>query len=83
VHILNHQHSTLGKPWKQLSQYIFGFEAENEAMIGKGESYIQSHLNWQCDRAKTIKNTLGSNSGVSASHVYWLKLAKHRTAGRS
>jgi mannan endo-1,4-beta-mannosidase len=63
-HILNHQHSTLGVPWKQLSGYIFGFEAQNEAMSGNGESYIQAHTNWQCDRAKTIKTTLGSNSGV-------------------
>ena len=45
-YILNHQHTTLGKPWKQLSDYIFGFEAENEAMIGKGEAYIQSHTAW-------------------------------------
>lgn len=35
VHILNHVHTTLGRPWKQLNEYIFGFEAENEAMIGK------------------------------------------------
>ena len=34
-YILNHEHSTLGHPWKELSDYIFGFEAENEAMIGK------------------------------------------------
>ncbi|KAI0684965.1 glycoside hydrolase [Cerioporus squamosus] len=49
---------------KRLHDYIFGFEAENEAMIGKGEAYIQSHTAWQCDRATTIKNTLGSNSGI-------------------
>lgn len=35
VHILNHVHKTLGKPWKELTEYIFAFEAENEAMIGK------------------------------------------------
>lgn len=33
-HVLNHVHTTLGKPWKELDGYIFGFEAENEAMIG-------------------------------------------------
>ena len=33
--IMNHVHTTLGKPWKQLNDYIFAFEAENEAMIGK------------------------------------------------
>ena len=35
VHIMNHIHKTLNQPWKQLSDYIFAFEAENEAMIGK------------------------------------------------
>lgn len=35
VHVVNHNHTSLGKPWKELSDYIFGFEAENEAMIGK------------------------------------------------
>lgn len=53
-YILNHQHKTLGKPWKQLSDYIFGFEAENEAMIGKGESYIQSHTAWYVLRSWSL-----------------------------
>lgn len=35
IHIMNHQHKTLGKQWKELKDYIFAFEAENEAMIGK------------------------------------------------
>ena len=34
VHVLSHTHTTLNKPWKELSEYIFAFEAENEAMIG-------------------------------------------------
>ncbi|KAI0771016.1 glycoside hydrolase [Trametes elegans] len=63
-HTLNHVHTTLDKPWKELNEYIFGFEAENEAMIGKGQDYIQQHQQWQCDRAQTIKNQLGSNSGI-------------------
>lgn len=33
-HVLEHVHTTLNKPWKELSEYIFAFEAENEAMIG-------------------------------------------------
>lgn len=33
-YILNHVNSKLGKPWKELNDYIFAFEAENEAMIG-------------------------------------------------
>lgn len=32
-HVLNHNHTTLGKPWSELSDYIFAFEAENEVSI--------------------------------------------------
>ncbi|KAI5124677.1 hypothetical protein M0805_004285 [Coniferiporia weirii] len=63
-HVLNYVHSSLGKPWKELSDYIFAFEAENEAMIGKGQTYIEDNQSWQCDRATTIKNELGDNSGI-------------------
>ncbi|KAH9839971.1 glycoside hydrolase [Rhodofomes roseus] len=63
-HILNHVHTSLNKPWKELSDYIFGFEAENEAMIGDGQAFIQKHQQWQCDRARTIKGQLGDNSGI-------------------
>lgn len=35
-HVMNHVHTTLGQPWKDLSNYIFAFEAENEAMINSG-----------------------------------------------
>lgn len=34
-YIMNHVNSQIGKPWKELNDYIFAFEAENEAMIGK------------------------------------------------
>ncbi|KAJ2964085.1 hypothetical protein NQZ79_g1024 [Umbelopsis isabellina] len=63
-HILNHNHTTLGKPWKELKDYFFAVEAENEAMIGKGADYIAAHASWQCDRAKTIKGILGDDSGI-------------------
>jgi len=64
THVLNHQHTTLNQPWSQLSEYIFAFEAQNEAMIGLGQDYIQNNQQWQCDRATTIKGVLGSNSGI-------------------
>ncbi|KAI0916002.1 hypothetical protein AcV5_003460 [Taiwanofungus camphoratus] len=64
VHVVNHVHSTVGKPWKELSDYIFAFEAENKAMIGKGQQCIQGHQQWQCDWATTIKNQLGDDSGA-------------------
>ncbi|KIJ62581.1 glycoside hydrolase family 5 protein [Hydnomerulius pinastri MD-312] len=64
-HVLNHVHTSLGKPWKQLSDYIFAFEAsENEAMIGKGQQYIEDHQSWQCDRASMTKSVLGDNSDI-------------------
>ena len=45
-HILNHKHTTLGKPWKELKDYIFGFEAENEAMIGKVRGTFRPQYLW-------------------------------------
>lgn len=63
-YIMNHVNSKLGKPWKELNNHIFAFEAENEAMIGKGQAYIEDHQQWQCDRATTIKNTLAGNTGI-------------------
>lgn len=39
-HVLNHEHKTLHQPWKKLSNYVFAFEAENEAMIRKVDSFI-------------------------------------------
>lgn len=39
IHVLNHNNPNLDNtPWKELGDYIFGFEAENEAMIGKVSS---------------------------------------------
>ncbi|KAH9949069.1 glycoside hydrolase [Amylocystis lapponica] len=64
VHVLNHNHTTLGKPWKELKEYVFAFEAQNEAMIGEGETFVQQHASWQCDRATAIKGQLGNDSGI-------------------
>lgn len=33
-HVMSHQHKALGKPWSELSDYIFAIETQNEAMIG-------------------------------------------------
>ncbi|KAF7798608.1 hypothetical protein EIP86_009830 [Pleurotus ostreatoroseus] len=66
-HVMNHVHTTLNQPWKELSDYIFAFEAENEAMIGSGsdgQQFIEDHQEWQCDRATTIRNELNGNTGI-------------------
>jgi len=63
-HVLSHVNPKVGKPWSQCNDYIFAFEAENEAMIGLGQPFIQQHQGWQCDRAKTIRAALGNNHGI-------------------
>lgn len=43
-HVMNHVHTTLGQPWKDLSNYIFAFEAENEAMINSGSDVCSTEM---------------------------------------
>ena len=33
-YVMGHKHKSLGKKWSELSDYIFAFETQNEAMIG-------------------------------------------------
>jgi len=55
LHILNHQNPKFSnRPWKELNESIFSFEAENEAM---GHISL-SNKNWQCARAQTIKSQI-------------------------
>lgn len=61
-HILNFQSPTFNVPWSQLSDAIFAFEIENEAM-----SFMsQVAPGWWCDRANVIRSVLG-NSGIQIS----------------
>ncbi|KLO18932.1 glycoside hydrolase family 5 protein [Schizopora paradoxa] len=55
-HILNFQSPNFGVPWHQLSDAIFAFEVENEAM-GHMDIVAPS---WWCDRATTIRDVLGT-----------------------
>ncbi|KZT25900.1 glycoside hydrolase family 5 protein [Neolentinus lepideus HHB14362 ss-1] len=60
THILNtHKHQTLGQPWSELSDYIFGFEAQNEPMIFD-QSFYTSHLSWICNTAGQIRGNVGN-----------------------
>ena len=56
VHILNHVHTSLGKPWKELNEYIFGFEAENEAMIG--DVSVESHQSCYTHRLTSLTGSI-------------------------
>ncbi|TFK50436.1 glycoside hydrolase [Heliocybe sulcata] len=60
THILNgHMHQTLGQPWSELGDYIFGLEAQNEPMIFD-QSFYTSHLEWICNTAKQIRGNVGN-----------------------
>ncbi|KAF4996702.1 hypothetical protein FGRMN_4360 [Fusarium graminum] len=62
AHVLAHKNIKTGKPWSQSSEYIFAFEAQNEAMHPQGNpSALQS---WQCTMAKSIKDNLKGNSKI-------------------
>jgi mannan endo-1,4-beta-mannosidase len=64
AHILSHVNPHNGKPWSQCSEYIFAFEAQNEAMNGD-ESFLRQHgPAWQCDMATTIRNNLNGNKNI-------------------
>ncbi|KLO18933.1 glycoside hydrolase family 5 protein [Schizopora paradoxa] len=58
THILNYQSPNFGKAWKDLSEVIFAFDIENEAM---------GHLDvvapdWWCGRAQTLRTVLGDST---------------------
>jgi len=61
THILNtHKNSLLGnQPWSELSEYIFGFEPQNEPMIFD-QSLYTSNLAWICNAAEQIRNNVGN-----------------------
>ncbi|GKU03582.1 glycoside hydrolase family 5 protein [Fusarium langsethiae] len=62
AHVLAHVNPKNGKTWSQSSEYIFAFEAQNEAMHPQGNpSALQS---WQCTMAKSIKDNLKGNTKI-------------------
>ncbi|EXK36114.1 hypothetical protein FOXG_13531 [Fusarium oxysporum f. sp. lycopersici 4287] len=62
AHVLAHKHPKTGKTWAQSSDYIFAFEARNEAMHPQGNP--QALASWQCTMAKSIKDNLNGNSKI-------------------
>ncbi|KAH6887652.1 glycoside hydrolase superfamily [Thelonectria olida] len=59
AHVLAHVNSKTGKTWSQSSEYIFAFEAQNEAMHPQGNPTALAQ--WQCTMAETIKSKLGGS----------------------
>ncbi|KAK2612643.1 hypothetical protein QQS21_001259 [Conoideocrella luteorostrata] len=64
-HVLAHVNPHNGKTWAQSSEYIFAFEAQNEAMHEQeNPSALQS---WQCTMAQSIRDNLKGNTGILVS----------------
>jgi len=62
VHILTHRNPHFNnRQWAELSEVVFSFEAQNEAMGHMG----LVNLNWQCDRAKVLKQYVKNGVLVS------------------
>ncbi|KAG7409071.1 hypothetical protein Forpe1208_v011271 [Fusarium oxysporum f. sp. rapae] len=62
AHVLAHKHTKTGKTWAQSTEYIFAFEALNEAMHPQRNP--QALTSWQCTMAKSIKYNLNGNSKI-------------------
>ncbi|KAJ0315522.1 hypothetical protein COL922a_013839 [Colletotrichum nupharicola] len=69
--VLSHVNPNNGKTWAQSSEYIFAFEAQNEAMhpqvdtdliTAKGDPAALT--SWQCTMAQSIKDNLKGNSDI-------------------
>ncbi|KAF7354066.1 hypothetical protein MVEN_01093900 [Mycena venus] len=81
-HILStHKNALLGnRSWSELSDYIFGLEAQNEPMIFNQTLYL-SHLSWICDTAQQIRNNVadanqliftgGGSAGASVQPIFF------------
>ncbi|KAL2862480.1 glycoside hydrolase superfamily [Aspergillus lucknowensis] len=62
AYVLAHVNPANGKTWAESSEYIFAFEAQNEAMH---EQENPSALTaWQCTMAQAIKDNLAGNTDI-------------------
>ncbi|KAF2851634.1 glycoside hydrolase family 5 protein [Plenodomus tracheiphilus IPT5] len=76
AHVLTHKNPTNNKSWAESSEYIFAFEAQNEAMHpqhqGSG-THLTTQQNpnaltsWQCTMAQSIKDNLAGNTNILVS----------------
>jgi mannan endo-1,4-beta-mannosidase len=80
THILQHKNQLLsGAPqWKDLSDYIFSFNIQNE-----GQGHLRNNIapapQWWCDRSKKMRSVMGNSailiSTGSSLRAYILKIA--------
>ncbi|KAJ4401620.1 hypothetical protein N0V91_007792 [Didymella pomorum] len=62
AHVLAHVNPANGKTWAQSSEYIFAFEAQNEAMHPVGNAAALA--SWQCSMAESLKSALAGNTNI-------------------
>ncbi|KAF2993031.1 hypothetical protein E8E13_000043 [Curvularia kusanoi] len=62
AHVLAHVNPATGKTWAQSSDYIFAFEAQNEAMHPQGNPTALA--TWQCTMASLLKSGLGGSDSI-------------------
>ncbi|KAH6639133.1 glycoside hydrolase superfamily [Boeremia exigua] len=62
AHVLAHVNPANGKTWAQSSEYIFAFEAQNEAMHPQGNP--SALATWQCTMATSLRSFLAGNTGI-------------------
>jgi len=61
-HIMDHVNPRNGKAWSSSPEYIFAFEAQNEAMHSNGNPSALEE--WQCTMATHIKENLLDSSSI-------------------
>lgn len=81
-HVLGHVNPNNGKTWADSSEYIFAFEAQNEAMhpqVRIGGHFVSGFwlairqgnpsalASWQCTMAETIQNNLDGSGSILVS----------------
>ncbi|KAJ5677067.1 glycoside hydrolase family 5 protein [Penicillium maclennaniae] len=62
AHIMAHVNPHNGKTWAESSEYIFAFEAQNEAMHDNENP--NALASWQCTMAEAIKDNLNGSTGI-------------------
>ncbi|KAJ5224970.1 glycoside hydrolase family 5 protein [Penicillium chermesinum] len=62
AHVLAHVNPHNGKTWAESSEYIFAFEAQNEAMHDQADP--DALTAWQCTMGQAIKDNLNGNTGI-------------------
>jgi mannan endo-1,4-beta-mannosidase len=81
AHVLGHVNAHTGKPWSESSEYIFAFEAQNEAMhpqVGHPSHVLEQTTDarqgnptalasWQCNMAQSIKHAMGNSTNILVS----------------